>query len=702
MKKLLKKSLLIIMALVIALGSMLVGCAEESEKAPDLKASTRKRKEQVHIFNCVETEDYLVRNGRSDYVIVFPAVATSHMNDESVSELLTFFKQATGITLPSKPDTGLTFDEECKYISIGDTSVAQQAGVSVDKTGLGTGGYEIKTINKSIFIAGGAWGEVYGVYGLLDLLFNFEVYSGDEIYIDTGVTELKLYDYDVKDIPDIEHMMGPYGRSVADSRRLTLKWVGDVYADNRGYVYHNMLTGIIPFELYGIDVNSDKDVNGNDITQNMKDDILNHPMYSEKPEWFNHPEWYVMEKTVNQDPLGDNTKREPLQVNLSVSVEDWSDEQNQNSQDLLFEVMLYEMRLALDASPNRIMSFTPEDNTYWSDDAASMASYEKYGTHAAEYIQFANKIAAELKKDYPDFRLELFAYSATEKAPVKKNDKGELVPIDDSVVLGENVDIMLCFSFLNRTCDVYNEKLNAEHLTMATEWAPLIKRASSWLYGLTYYANYFMPTNTLMGIADSYRYMFEQGYKMILDEAQVGVSGYVATDWAVVKTYLASKLHWDVYQNQGELIKDFFNNYFKVASNDMYQAFNMIHNRITELGIIQEDLTNIRLDHSAAQAAMKKESSWSENMLNQILAKFDDAYKAIEVYKNTDAVLYQKLYNRINLESLSIRYLKIEIYGKYYGEQKSQWLKELRKDAEELGMKRFGGLVTFDDYFGKA
>ncbi len=702
MKKIFRKFILIVTVLILALGGTLTGCNEQTESAPDLKANTRERKAQVHVYNMTETQDYVVKNGMSDYVLVFPETPTSHLNDEAVSELLTFFKQATGVTLPSKPDTGLTFDEECKYISIGDTTIASQAGVQVDKTELGTGGYEIKTVNKSIFIAGGAWGEVYGVYGLLDLYFNFEVYTGDEIYIDTGVTELKLYDFDVKDIPDIEHMMGPYGRNAADSRRLTLKWVGDVYADNRGYVYHNMLNGIIPFELYGVDVNADTDVNGNPITKNMKDDILNHPMYSEKPEWFNHPEWYVMEKTVNQDPLGDNSKKEPLQVNLSVSVEGWSDEQNQISQDLLFDVMLYEMRLALDASPNRIMQFTPQDNTYWSDDAASMASYEKYGTHAAEYIQFANKIATELKKDYPDFRLELFAYSATEKAPVKKNDKGEFVPIDETVVLADNVDIMLCFSFLNRTCDVYNEKLNAEHLIMATEWAPLIKRASSWLYGLTYYANYFMPTNTLMGISDSYRYMYEQGYKMILDEAQVGVNGYVATDWAVVKTYLASKIHWDVYQNQGELIVDFFDNYFKAASKDMYEAFNLIQNRITELGIIQEDLTNIRVDHSAAQKAMLKESSWSDKLLQQILGKFDDAYKAIEVYKDTDPTLYSKLYDRINLESLAIRYLRIEIYGKYYGEQKAQWLKDLRKDAETLGMKRFGGLVTFDDYFGKA
>ncbi len=690
MKKIIK-----ILALLMVLVLAFSGCTKADEQNKGNKP--KQQKEQVHQYNITETNDYLVKDGRSDYVVVFPAANTKKYTSLAVSELLEFFKKATGVSLKSNSDAGLTFDSTKKYISIGDTTLKAGAGVTYDVEELGTSGTVVKTVGSSVFIVGESYGEINGVYAFLKAYFDFKTYTGDEIYLKTGVTNQKFLNLDIKDIPDIEHVLNPYAGKGNTDFRMHFKTVGDVYAGNRGYIWHNILDGIIPFEIYGVDPTKDKDVNGNPITQYMKDTILKHPMYAEKPEWFNHPEWYVMERHATEDPLGDRSIIEPLQVNLTISVDGWTDEQNAVSQQLLYDVMLYEMKLVLKDTAIREMAFTAEDNAYWSEDAISIANREKYGTDAAEYIQCANYLATELKKEYPTFRLVLFAYSGLKKAPTVLDENGEYKPIDDSVICADNVDVMICYQKLNRTCEFENENENATAIELEKSWMPLVKRYTTWVYGLTYYQNYFMPTCVQMGLADNYRHFFENNYRLIFDEAQVGK--FVGTNWSFLKGYLVSELGWDCYQDVDELTKDFFNNYFKLAAEPMLEAYNMIQDRLVQLGMEVGDLSNPMGNSDNSLKALSQESSWPENLLLQILAKFDDAYKAIEVYKTSNPTLYETLYNRIKLETLSIRWLRAEIYGKYYGALKSEWMMSVYNDAKSLDIVYFEGDQTLEDYF---
>lgn len=690
-----KKFIVKILTLSLIFILVLSGCTTSTESTNGAKP--KEQKEQVHNYVLTETNDYLVKDGKSDYTVIFPSENVKKHTSLAVSEFLEFFKQATGILLKSSSDVGLTFDQSKTYISIGDTTIKEQAGLSYDVKELGTSGTQIKTVGKSVFIMGDAYGEVNGVYAFMKAYFDYHAYSGDEIYVKTGVTNQKFYTLDIKDIPDIEHVLNPYAGNGNTNFRMHLKTVGDVYAGNRGYVWHNIMDGIVPFELYGVDPTKDVDVNGNTITQNMKDAIVKHPMYTQKPEWFNHPEWYVMEKYAAQDPLGDRNLIEPLQVNITVSVDGWSKEQNEQSQALLYEVMLYEMKLVLEDTATREMAFTAEDNQYWSDDAISTANKEKYGTDAAEYIHCANYLATQLKKEYPTFRLTIFAYSGLKIAPTKLNENGEYVPVDDSVILADNVDVMICYSGQSRTTEFMDETQNANCIELEKSWMPIVGRYTTWVYGLTYYQNYFMPTPTIMGLADNYRHFFENGYRLVFDEAQVGK--FVSTDWAVLKTYIVSQVGWDCYQDVSTLTQNFFDNYFKVASKPMKEAFDMEQNRMVQLGFEIGDLSNIMGNSDTSIKAMAQESSWPDNLLQQILAKFDEAFDAIEIYKTSNPALYETLYNRILLETLSLRWLRAEIYGKYYGDLKSEWMTSIYNDAKSLGMTHFGGQTSLDYYF---
>ena len=697
MKKLTIRIISLLLIFVFVLG----GCKNNDNKDKD----GSNKKVQVHNYVVSETDDYIVKDGKSEYTVVFPSEGTKRFTSSAVSELLTFFEKATGVLLKSSSDVGLTFDDSKKFISIGDTSLVKTAGVEYDVMELGTSGFIIKTVGKSTFIVGDSYGEINGVYGFLQTYFGFKAYAEDEIYIKSGISEQKFLNIVAKDIPDIEHVLNPYADQGMSNNRMHLKTVGDVYAGNRGYVWHNILDGIIPFELYGIDITKNQDYNNNVITQKMKDDVMAHPEYSNHPEWFNHPEWYVMEETRDQDPLGDRNIIEPLQVNLTIARDSsWpkekagsvTDEDVKRSQDLLYEVMLYEMKKVLDQTSTREMVFSAEDNGYWSKDEVSTANKAKYGTDTAEYIHCANYLASELQKIYPTFRMTLFAYSGLRDAPTKLVD-GKYVPVDESVRLNDNVDIMMCFSKHNRTVDFLDPVENEANVQFEESWAPLLKRRTAWMYGLTYYQDYFVPTSTLMGLGNNYRHLFENDYKLIFDEAQVGKM--VSPDWATLKTYIVSQIGWNVYQDMNDLIEEFFTNFFKVAAEPMLEAFNLEQDRLTQLSVDMGDLTNIMSDSNAALKAMINEEAWPENLLLQLLAKFDEAYEAIEVYKDTDPILYETLYNRIKLETLSIRYLRARIYGKYYGAQKTEWMMSIYYDAKGLGIKHQEGQKTLDEYF---
>ena len=70
-----------------------------------------------------ETDVYLVKDGKTDYVIVYPSETKTELITTSINELKLFFEQATGITIDAKPDNadGVVWSNTAKYISLGDT-----------------------------------------------------------------------------------------------------------------------------------------------------------------------------------------------------------------------------------------------------------------------------------------------------------------------------------------------------------------------------------------------------------------------------------------------------------------------------------------------------------------------------------------------------------------------------------------------------
>ena len=161
----------------------------------------------VHVYDYAETNQYVVQNGQSDYKIVLPATPSS-LEKLAADELVAFFEEATGVTLPVVSDSSIMYNQDSKVICLGQNDYYKAAysfndELSTDGKNLEHDGFMIETVGNGIFIFGDfADGTLFGVYRYLAIEFNYDCYSNTAYYIDKDVENVTLKDFSVIDVPD--------------------------------------------------------------------------------------------------------------------------------------------------------------------------------------------------------------------------------------------------------------------------------------------------------------------------------------------------------------------------------------------------------------------------------------------------------------------------------------------------------------------
>ncbi len=249
MKKLFRTLILCMLIATISVSAF--ACGKEQTSVDEVAPINKFHYEGTHIQNKTEIPGkYLVKDGKTNYVLVVPANNSSRYYLESKDDFVILFERATGITLSVATDDQVEYTSTSTYISLGATKLVEQAGIpkeeySFDK--LGEEGVRILTKGESIFLLasdryGGTYGVIYSVYVFMEIAFNYDLYYRNCLQIDTGIKNYPLYNYDVLEIPDI-----PFGNTndegdntsydavtPLDSKALGLKAAQEVkYRDNR-------------------------------------------------------------------------------------------------------------------------------------------------------------------------------------------------------------------------------------------------------------------------------------------------------------------------------------------------------------------------------------------------------------------------------------------------------------------------------------
>ncbi len=647
------------------------GCNEQVEEQKSLFTNG------IHYLNYTETDDYLIKDGKTEYKLLVDRGYSSYIS-EAIADFKLLFGEATGIDLPVVYTDETYFDLDSRFISIGKNKIFNDIGIATDEYELDRHGYIIKTFHKSIFIAGDYdRGTMYGMYQFLEMEFNFDCFSNVAYYIDEEVTDVKLKNYDVTDVPDIKNRAGmnSFAYSFRDTKN-RMRVVGRDEESFLGSASAHTTHTYFPFETYG---------------------IFDECTYAEEHDCYLAST--ATDKTLEDFPNCHDENYHPEWYGADGSQLCFTAHGDEESKKLLLEMTFEYLKAELMKNDEGYMFiFSQMDHGNWCTCGPCATSKETYGTNAAVVIKFNNELAelttewmaTEEGKPYArEFQIMFLAYQHTEEAPVTYDKETKTyAPVDESVVCGPNVSVMFAPGSLDYQNSLFHE-INTNFRVSFDGWQVVSPRFNIYRYQTNY--NYrLIPYDVFSTTQEFYQYAAKCETYWMFDEGQRNQVGG-ATGWTMLKNYLCSKLQWDTNANLNELTDRFFDKCYGAGGESMRKMYDeyRVHSRNL---INNYDFTRTNsLYHTSLQ-----KQYWSKQLLDRWLGYINDAIADIEYLKKVDMEAYQTYYDSILLERISIYYLITNLYGKdgrYSAEFISQITAQLEADMNRLGVSETGAII---------
>lgn len=591
----------------------------------------------VHEVSILEAEGYIVDDGRSEYVIVAPAISTAR-EVTAINEFSGFFQAATKIALPIISDTGLSFGSDTKFISIGNTALLKQAGIELDYNVLKASGARVLTKEKTIFAAGAEdYGTLNAVYELLGYLIGYEVYSDNIIVHDRDVMQLPLKNFDITEVPDIEFNFRSHGyidKNPEFMARFRMIDDKEQVFGMTGNTNHNSLDWLPPDEFKTL-----------------------------------HPDWYSTDGR-----------------NLCYLANGNAEELELMKAEILSRI---KQRILLNPSKQYIMIGHEDTQTLCECDACVKHKEHYNGSEAAAVVKFLNDVRANLQDWFDDERPDLdhnqkirfFAYHALNKPPVRydaSNDK--YVPIDDSILL-KNVVPYFAESNGDYTVSIVEGSINKSIAENMRGWASISQEMQFWTYG-TNFGHYLTPYYSFNGFQTTLQYAAAQKVSAIY--AQHQRNNDMSTGWERLKGYLSYKLAWNTNLNVLELYDDYFAASYGPAAQQMRSVFDsylVLGNMQTSLGY-----SGTRsIFYNAMQTTL-----WPRNVLLDWIEGFNAAEAIIEPLRVSDPELHKAYYYNIAAERVSANFLFAELYQTTISTAELEMSRRTAKeDAVLVGITKF-------------
>ena len=593
---------------------------------------------------------FVTADGESDYKVLLPQ--TPNDNERAAAQyLVDRIVDAMRVRLPIINETpDMRFSESDKYLAVGNCRLFTEAGLTMTSEYLGDrGGVYIVSKGNSAFIRSNtAFGVEVSAQMFMQRVFGMEIYSSDLIEYDVKAgEEVTLPDIEITERPDFDYITTRPEPYRYDKRSA---W-GDMFipTDKVGDDYHNTFT------YYNEEIRKA------------------------------HPDW--VSSQGNQ---------------LCYTAHGVTE--GEHSLDAMIDYGVNEMMRYAEACPDRNnFSFTHQDNEDSCGCPTCAAAYDKYGASSAVIIKFVNKMAdkvnARLEAEFEKgtawatngdkarkVKIFFFAYNATNEPPAKKvGDAWQ--PIDESVKCNENVGVIAAMIKANFTYDLYDEH-NRETYDIMMGWAACTDTMTTWLYD-TNFTDYMYPFNSFEQAAESYRFCKSIGSIGMFNQGIWNAGNRTHFSWW--KAYRTVNLSWDVNQDIEVLRKKYFKAMFRDGAEAMDKMYNELLAHTTWIRDTFEEINGGLYEETELQ------KFWPKGVLDRFNGYIDDAYAAIQQYRETDSRLYDILKKNIDIESMFPRFATIRLYGSYYSHADLAAMKAaFKKDCEVLKFNRFREFVPMD------
>ena len=605
----------ILVAVIMTMTIVLAACKDDVKTpnpvSPVVETEEHKYQGGVHKVNVSLTENDLIADGKTDYVVVIPPNADADTNKAAML-IRKHFASSTGATVTVTEDANVTYSADAKFIAVGSSKLIQAANLSVPYGEIGPNGYYVKTIGKSVFIAANSGkGLINGVCGFLSAALGYEMYADDTVTYTVQNASVKLPDCDVTERPDFDYHY--CSNQTSDEGLTGMGFDSDIFIPVGGAVWHNSFKYLDP------DIHAKS-----------------------------HPNWFSSDQTQLCYTAGGT----------------------EGALDEMLDEFMKTMIAAVEEYPDRDnVTITIEDINTACNCAACQKLYDKYGTDSAAVIMFCNKVAERLDK-YFEKKVEgtnetprkvnvlFFAYFKTTQPPAKAVN-GNYVPIDDEVICRDNVGVYIAPISAAYNASFY-EDVNKSTAEAIKGWAALSNKLYMWLYETNY-----SPSN--------------QGN---------------VTAFGKLKEYFNSKAMWNVNLDYSQICDDFFNAYFQDAAEPMRKYFEELQ---LQLKYIEANYPEINggIYNNIAQARF-----WPKRLLDQWSEYLDEAYAAVDKYKDSDPALYGTLKEHIDIESIFIRFALISLHsGNYSAETLAQMRNDFKNDCTALHITMYSEKLPLSNIY---
>lgn len=560
----------------------------------------------------IEEKTVLVEDGKSDYKIVVPKAAKAN-EILAAQEFQNFIELSSTCRLNIVEDDQVTYSDEAKLISIGNTSIRDKFDLDVTLDEVNYTGYAIDVEGVNIGVSGvdnQGIGTLNGAYGLLRELIDYEIYAIDEFY----------YKKDKKiEFGDIKKVISPAVGYLVEGGPEMVK--DGLYAKRLGYVSREESMNSIP--------SSDRYIAG----WHTSLAILPPDMYKEK-----HPLWYSGESQLCLTAGGNAQERDAMLSEVAR--------------------VMYE---ALKSNPDIWnISFSQMDGSGYCSCSFCSEIYSKYSSRSVVWLIACNELTERVDELFAkdgitrDYRINFFVYSSTQDCPVATNADGSYSPIDGLVANDKVMPFICNYPGVDWTKPI-SDKENQSMAELYKKWAVLAKNISSWDYSCNY-TNHLSPYFAQDVLVSGYQ--FYEDNNVILYYSQGQYLNDNATGFNRYLSWLSASACWDKETTFEEKEQRYFDNYFKDASDVMHKLYMEMKMHMRYLHE-QKDLPSIR-------PSVVNKDYFSKSTLERWIAYIDAAYEKIAYIKDYDEEIYDKLKFRIDLESVTVHYMMIELYGDTY------------------------------------
>lgn len=587
----------------------------------------------VHTATVEETNDYIVKNGRSDYVLLLPEEPKKY--ETLAADLINQYLQLSlGITLPVVYSTGGEAGESGKYISLGDTSLMRLSGISVDQEKFGSAGFRIVTKGNDVYISGSRKGHRYGTYygaqEFLSLTMDWEAYSYDEVQYNT-LNELKLSNYDVVEIPEFDsrHVRTQLLENNPEYLRL-LRMDDPGESELPIGTGHNHMRWM-PYSKYGAE----------------------------------HPEWYKMEELA-----GGQTKP----IALCLSDEDMTSE---------FANVLVEWFHEY-PDCNMALSGISDSNIYCDCDNCVAWCTENNTTISGQLIDFTNRLCRKTNEilqqtePYREISIKTFGYSYAIAPPVHP-EKGKWVPDSPLVIADPNVYIFYAPIHMNWS-EAITSSVNQTFKDYLDGWSIICHDGNIDVYQyntnynniLCMHKNFDTETATLRAYSDAGATRMDMVHHG--NRAQAGM--------IELRNYVHSKLMWDLSLNYNDLAYEFIEHYYGDAAEDVLEMYQKQTSYYEYLRSRTPTEDEPRLS-GGLRVGIMNAKYWSFSYVDNIKNIMERAYESIKPLESKDKAQYSKYYWRIGAAYMENLLMQMELYRTNYGKEYTYYAIDLMQSIAE-------------------